>query len=131
MREAYHEELDSISDGLVEMANLVGSAIGLATTALLDADMQLAESVISADEKVDDLQRDLENRAIAVLARQQPVATDLRLVVTSPRMSADLERCAVLAQHVAKLARMRYPQRAVPRDPGDGPARAAPDGAGH
>ncbi|MFD8220894.1 phosphate signaling complex protein PhoU [Streptomyces sp. NPDC059697] len=116
MRKAYHEELDSISDGLVEMANLVGSAIGLATTALLDADLKLAESVISADEKVDDLQRDLENRAIAVLARQQPVATDLRVVVTSLRMSADLERCGVLAQHVAKLARMRYPQRAVPRD---------------
>ncbi|MCX4404364.1 phosphate signaling complex protein PhoU [Streptomyces sp. NBC_01764] len=116
MREAYHEELDSISDSLVEMANLVGSAIGLATTALLDADLQLAESVISADEKVDALQRDLENRAIAVLARQQPVATDLRVVVTSLRMSADLERCGVLAQHVAKLARMRYPRRAVPRD---------------
>ncbi|MFE2838606.1 phosphate signaling complex protein PhoU [Streptomyces mirabilis] len=116
MREAYHEELDSISDGLVEMANLVGSAIGLATTALLDADLRLAESVISADEKVDVLQRDLENRAIAVLARQQPVATDLRVVVTSLRMSADLERCGVLAQHVAKLARMRYPRRAVPRD---------------
>ncbi|MFC9636138.1 phosphate signaling complex protein PhoU [Streptomyces mirabilis] len=116
MREAYHEELDSISDGLVEMANLVGSAIGLATTALLDADLKLAESVISADEKVDVLQRDLENRAIAVLARQQPVATDLRVVVTSLRMSADLERCGVLAQHVAKLARMRYPRRAVPRD---------------
>ncbi|MCX4419468.1 phosphate signaling complex protein PhoU [Streptomyces mirabilis] len=116
MREAYHEELDAISDGLVEMANLVGSAIGLATTALLDADMQLAGSVISADEKVDDLQRDLENRSIAVLARQQPVATDLRVVVTSLRMSADLERSGDLAQHVAKLARMRYPDRAVPLD---------------
>jgi phosphate transport system protein len=116
MRAAYHEELALISDGLVEMANLVGSAIGLATTALLDADLQLAESVISADEKVDDLQRDLEDRAIAVLARQYPVATDLRVVVTSLRMSADLERCGDLAQHVAKLARMRYPERAVPRD---------------
>ncbi|PBC95840.1 PhoU-like phosphate uptake regulator [Streptomyces sp. Ag82_O1-15] len=116
MREAYHEELDSIGEGLVEMANLVGSAIGLATTALLDADLHLAENVISADEKVDDLQRDLEDRAIGVLARQQPVATDLRLVVTSLRMSADLERSGDLAEHVAKLARMRYPQRAVPRD---------------
>ncbi|GAX58899.1 phosphate signaling complex protein PhoU [Streptomyces olivochromogenes] len=116
MREAYHAELDAISDGLVEMANLVGSAIGLATTALLDADLQLAESVISTDAKVDDLQRDLENRAIAVLARQQPVATDLRQVVTSLRMSADLERSGDLAQHVAKLTRMRHPQRAVPRD---------------
>ena len=116
MRATYHEELDSISDGLVEMANLVGSAIGLATTALLDADLQLAESVISADQKVDDLERDLENRAIALLARQQPVATDLRIVVTSLRMSADLERSGDLARHVAKLARMRYPERAVPRD---------------
>ncbi|MGW9031087.1 phosphate signaling complex protein PhoU [Streptomyces sp. NPDC055722] len=116
MREAYHEELASISEGLVEMANMVGSAMGMATTALLDADLQLAESVISGNAKVDDLQRDLEDRAIAVLARQQPVATDLRVVVTSLRMSADLERCGVLSQHVAKLARMRFPEHAVPRD---------------
>ncbi|MEV6057435.1 phosphate signaling complex protein PhoU [Streptomyces sp. NPDC052107] len=116
MREAYHEELASISEGLVEMASVVGSAMGMATTALLDADLQLAENVISGRERVDDLQRDLEDRAVAVLARQQPVATDLRVVVTSLRMSADLERCGVLAQHVAKLARMRFPEDAVPRD---------------
>ncbi|MEV6290574.1 phosphate signaling complex protein PhoU [Streptomyces sp. NPDC051896] len=116
MREAYHEELASISEGLVGMANMVSSAMGMATTALLDADLQLAESVISGSAKVDDFQRDLEDRAIAVLARQQPVATDLRVVVTSLRMSADLERCGVLAQHVAKLARMRFPENAVPRD---------------
>src|SRR5689334_11061278 len=116
MRDAYHEELDSIGDALVEMARLVGSAIGRATTALLDADLKLAESVIAADEKVDDLQRDLEDRAIALLARQQPVATDLRTVVTSLRMSADLERCGDLARHVAQLARLRFPGRAVPDD---------------
>jgi phosphate transport system protein len=116
MRDAYHEELDSIGDSLVEMARLVGSAIGRATTALLDADLKLAESVIAADEKVDELQRDLEQRAIALLARQQPVATDLRIVVTSLRMSADLERCGDLARHVAKLARLRFPNGAVPDD---------------
>jgi phosphate transport system protein len=116
MREAYHEELAALGDGLVEMARLVGSAIGRATTALLDADLQLAEGVISADAKVDDLQRDLEDRAIALLARQQPVATDLRTVVTSLRMSGDLERCGDLARHVAQLARLRYPGRAVPGD---------------
>jgi phosphate transport system protein len=116
MRDAYHEELDSIGDGLVEMARLVGSAIGRATTALLDADLNVAESVIAADEKVDDLQRELENRAITLLARQQPVATDLRIVVTSLRMSADLERSGDLARHVAKLARLRFPESAVPRD---------------
>jgi len=116
MRDAYHEELDSIGDGLVEMARLVGSAIGRATTALLDADLNVAESVIAADEKVDDLQRDLENQAITLLARQQPVATDLRIVVTSLRMSADLERSGDLARHVAKLARLRFPESAVPSD---------------
>ncbi|MFD8810534.1 phosphate signaling complex protein PhoU [Streptomyces sp. NPDC059627] len=116
MREAYHEELASISEGLVSMANRVGSALGRATSALLDTDLRLAESVISAHSKVEDLQRDLDDRAIAVLARQQPVATDLRVVVTSLRMSADLERCSVLAQHVAKLARLRYPVQAVPQD---------------
>ncbi|WP_304364720.1 PhoU domain-containing protein, partial [Streptomyces viridosporus] len=71
MRDAYHEELDSIGDGLVEMARLVGSAIGRATTAILDADLKLAENVIEADQKVDELQHDLEARAIALLARQQ------------------------------------------------------------
>ncbi len=135
MRDAYHEELDSIGDGLVEMARLVGSAIGRATTALLDADLKIAESVIAADEKVDDLQRELETRAIDLLARQQPVATDLRIVVTSLRMSADLERSGDLARHVAKLARLRFPVSAVPLRPaqhaaGDGAAGAAADGQG-
>ncbi|MFD5466715.1 phosphate signaling complex protein PhoU [Kitasatospora sp. NPDC127059] len=116
MRDAYHEELDAIGDGLVEMARLVGSALGRATTALLDADLALAEGVIAADEKINDLHHDLENRAIDLLARQQPVATDLRIVVTSLRMSADLERCGDLARHVAKVARMRYPESAVPAD---------------
>ncbi|MEU9386481.1 phosphate signaling complex protein PhoU [Streptomyces sp. NPDC048279] len=116
MRDAYHAELDSISEGLVGIANLVGSAMGRATSALLDADIDLAESVLGTHGRVEDLQRELEDRAITVLARQQPVATDLRIVVTSLRMSADLERCSALAQHVAKVARRRYPQQAVPQD---------------
>lgn len=116
MRDAYHEELDSIGEALVEMARLVGSAIGRATTAMLDADLKLAEAVIAADQRIDDLQHELEARAIALLARQQPVATDLRIVVTSLRMSADLERSGDLAQHVAKLARLRFPERVVPND---------------
>ncbi|MFE7171617.1 phosphate signaling complex protein PhoU [Streptomyces sp. NPDC057616] len=116
MRETYHKELESISEALVDMANLVGSAMGRATSALLDADLPLAESVISTEEQVEAMQRDLEEKTITVLARQQPVATDLRVVVTSLRMSADLERCGVLAQHVANVARRRHPDQAVPRD---------------
>jgi phosphate transport system protein len=98
------------------MTRLVGSAINRATIALLDADLSLAETVIAADEAVDALQVDLEERSLALLARQAPVATDLRIVVTGLRMSADLERMGDLARHVAKLARMRYPASAIPAE---------------
>jgi phosphate transport system protein len=98
------------------MTRLVGSAVGRATTALLDADLALAESVIAADEQVDALQIELEERSLVLLARQQPVATDLRVIFTSLRMSSDLERMGDLARHVAKLARMRYPNSAIPAE---------------
>src|SRR5512139_728528 len=97
MRDAYHEEIDSISDSLVEMTRLVGSAMARATTALLDADLSLAESVIAADDTVDELQHTLDDRSLDLLARQQPVAGDLRTIITSLRMSADLERMGDLA----------------------------------
>ena len=116
MRDAFHEDLDSISDQLVEMTRLAGSAMNRATTALLDADIHLAESVIAADEQIDGLRKELDDRSIDLLARQQPVATDLRMVVTSMRMSADLERMGDLARHVAKVARLRYPQSAIPAE---------------
>ena len=114
MRDAFHESVDSISDELVEMTRLAGSAMVRASTALLDADLALAESVIAADDHLDRVQRDLEERAFELLARQQPVATDLRIIVTSLRMSADLERMGDLARHVAEVARLRYPESAVP-----------------
>jgi phosphate transport system protein len=114
MRDAFHEELDSISETLVEMTRLVGSAMARATTALLDADLTLAESVIDADDKVDAIQHSLDDTSFDLLARQQPVAGDLRTIITSLRMSADLERMGDLARHVAKVARRRYPQSAIP-----------------
>jgi phosphate transport system protein len=114
MRDAYHEELDSIGESLVEMTRLVGSAMARATTALLDADLTLAESVIAADDSIDELQHALDDRSLDLLARQQPVAGDLRTIITSLRMSADLERMGDLARHVAKVARRRYPQSAIP-----------------
>jgi len=114
MRNTFHEDLDKISDQLVEMTRLAGSAMSRATTALLDADLHLAETVIAADEQIDALRKDLDDRAIDLLARQQPVATDLRMVVTAMRMSSDLERMGDLARHVAKVARLRYPNSAIP-----------------
>jgi phosphate transport system protein len=114
MRDSFHEDLDTISVGLVELTKLAGSAMGLATAALLDADLHLAERVIAADEQIDTLRRELDEHAIDLLARQQPVATDLRMVVTAMRMSSDLERMGDLARHVAKVARLRYPHSAIP-----------------
>jgi phosphate transport system protein len=114
VRDAYHAELAEISDQLVEMTRLVGSAMSRATTALLDADQSLAESVIEQDRTVDKLRDGLDERCFELLARQQPVATDLRTIVTSLRISSDLERMGDLAVHVAKVARMRYPRSAVP-----------------
>ena len=116
MRDAYHEDLDAITDHLVEMAGLVGSMMGRATTALLDADLALAEGVISADDTVDALYAKVEQLALDLLARQQPVASDLRVLITSLRMVADLERMGDHAMHVAKVARRRYPDHAIPRE---------------
>ncbi|HEV7825334.1 MAG TPA: phosphate signaling complex protein PhoU [Mycobacteriales bacterium] len=114
MRDTFHDELDQIGAALVEMTNLVGSAMSRATTALLDADLSLAESVISADQAIDVLYRQTEERAFDLLARQQPVAGDLRIIITGLRMVGDLERMGDLAEHIAKIARRRYPASAVP-----------------
>ncbi|MEV4171964.1 MULTISPECIES: phosphate signaling complex protein PhoU [unclassified Nonomuraea] len=114
MRDAYHEELDSLTDKLVEMTRLVRSAISRATTALLDADLQLAESVISRDEEVNATFAEVETSIFELMARQQPVAVDLRMVITALRMGTDLERMGDLAVHVAKVARLRHPDSAIP-----------------
>jgi phosphate transport system protein len=116
MRDAFHEELDAIQATLVTMGEMVSTAMSRSSQALLNADVKLAEQVISDDEKLDSIQHDLEARAINLMARQQPVAQDLRILVTSLRMSADLERMGDLCHHIAKLARMRYPEVAVPTE---------------
>jgi phosphate transport system protein len=114
VREQYREELDDIDGSLVEMANAVGSAMNTATTALLDADVALAELVIAGDEQIDAARESIEQRCFTLLARQQPVATDLRAITTAMRIVSDLERMGDLAEHIAELARMRFPEPAVP-----------------
>ena len=116
MRETYREELDDINHCLVEMANSVGSAMSTATTALLDADVALADLVIAGDKEIDATRESIEQRCFTVLARQAPVAGDLRTITTSMRIVSDLERMGDLAEHIAKLARMRFPEHAVPQE---------------
>jgi phosphate transport system protein len=116
MRDAYHEALDAITDELVAMSRQVASMMQRASVALLQADRERAEAVIDADEEVDSINQEIELSATELIALQQPVATDLRMVVASMRISATLERMGDLAQHVAKTARMRYPDPAVPAE---------------
>ena len=114
MRENYREQLDDILADLVQMCQKVAIAVRSATTALLEAEIHLAEQVIGDDADLDRMQADVEERAFHLLARQSPVAGELRTVVASLRMVSELERMGDLAAHVAKIARLRYPEVAVP-----------------
>jgi phosphate transport system protein len=116
VRDQYHDDLDAITQSLVDITRLAGSGINSATQALLDADLRAAESVISGEEAIDDLYTQIEGSALDLLARQQPVASDLRVVIASLRMVADIERMGDLALHIAKVARRRYPTSAIPAE---------------
>lgn len=116
MREIFEAELKQVGDDLAEMSRLVESAVNRAGQALLTADLQLAQSVIGDDHTIDALERELDERCVLLLAQQQPVATDLRVVVSALRMSATLERMGDLARHIAQVARGRYPRPAVAGD---------------
>ena len=114
MRDQYHEQLDAIVDDLVTLTGTVRRAVASSTNALLDADARLAEVVIAGDAVIDDETEAIEERALHLLATQQPVATDLRQLVATLRMVNDLQRMGDLSVHVAKVARMRIPDPAVP-----------------
>jgi phosphate transport system protein len=114
IRSVFQDELDSVSQTLFELSVMVSDSMAKATSALMTKNLSLAEEVITFDEKIDTVQHDLDARIIDIIARQQPVASDLRALVTALRMSADLERMGDLAHHVAKVVRLRHPAAAVP-----------------
>ncbi|TAM83721.1 MAG: phosphate signaling complex protein PhoU [Jatrophihabitans sp.] len=114
MRTAFREELDLITASVAGMTELVAMAMDRATVALLEADLALADQVMTGDRRVDSLRTDLEDRCVALIAQQQPVATDLRLLISTIHLAGDLERMGDLAAHIAKIARRRHPHSAVP-----------------
>lgn len=114
MREEFRAELAEVSALLVAMADEVRSAMKRATTALLQADVGIAEGVIAGDTVVNQLHKQVEEKVYDLLARQAPVASDLRLVVTALHIGSDIERMGDLAKHVAKTALRRHPGKAVP-----------------
>ncbi|MFD0784314.1 phosphate signaling complex protein PhoU [Micromonospora azadirachtae] len=116
MRDEFRADLHLVSQLLVDMAEGVRSAMRQATRALLTADRQAAETVIERDAEIDDLYRHVEERVCDLLARQAPVASDLRAMITALHVAADLERMGDLADHVAKTALRRHPSPAVPAE---------------
>lgn len=116
MRDAYIDQLDAIFEDLAGIARKVQVAVGQATTALMTGDSSIAEQVISDDAAIDRAREQVEENAFSLLSLQQPVARDLRTVVAALRMVAELERMGDLSVHVAKVARLRVPDVAVPEE---------------
>jgi phosphate transport system protein len=115
MREVFQQELREVQERLVEIADLVALSIENATHAFNESNVSLAETVIADDNKIDAAAQELDELAINILARQQPVARDLRIVVSALRISASLERMGDMSEHIAQLARYRFPDKVVPK----------------
>jgi phosphate transport system protein len=113
MREVFQQELQEVQQRLVEVAELVAVAMKQSTDAFQNSDITLAEQVIEDDVKIDELALTLDELSIQILARQQPVARDLRVVVSALRMSANLERMGDMAEHLAQLSRYRFPEKVI------------------
>jgi phosphate transport system protein len=114
VRTAYHEQLDALTEQLGQLCGLVGVAMERATQALLQADLLLAEQVIVDHDEVTVMSTQAVEKAFVLLALQAPVAGDLRAIVGSIQIAADVDRMGALALHVAKIARRRHPQHALP-----------------
>ncbi len=115
MREVFQQELREVQERLVEISTLVATSMDNATRAFTESNVSLAEQVIAEDSKIDVAAAELDELAINILARQQPVARDLRIVVSALRISASLERMGDMAEHIAQLARYRFPEKVVPK----------------
>ncbi|MFM9034575.1 MAG: phosphate signaling complex protein PhoU [Mycobacterium sp.] len=114
MRSSCGAQLAVLTDQLAQMCRLAGIAMERATQALLNADLALAEKVIGDQEHIRTAGTEVEETGFRLLTQQAPMARDLRSIVSSIQIVADIERMGVLALHVAEIARRRHPQRALP-----------------
>lgn len=114
MRSAYHHQLDELSVQLGEMCGMANEAMRRATDALLEADLDAAERVIREHDRLVAMRGRAEREAFDLLALQQPVAGELRVVFSTIQLIADIERMGALAVHVAKIARREHPDRVLP-----------------
>ncbi|HYZ38583.1 MAG TPA: phosphate signaling complex protein PhoU [Pseudonocardiaceae bacterium] len=116
MRESFRAELDSLIRDLARAARLAAQMMANASSSLNQADLALAELVLSSEGEVKVLCDDMDQRCVKLLVLQAPVATDLRVVVAAMHAVGDVERMCNLAQHIAKIARMKHPSVPIPDD---------------
>ena len=114
-RKGFHDELDELCADVVRLGALASESIQGGALAFLDADLVTAERVVKGDRVLDDLMHSIEARTYLLLARQQPMAVDLRTLVTILRVIHELERTGDLMVNVAKAARRLYPYELDPK----------------
>ena len=114
MRVIFNEEMQAVADDLDHMAQGVRKAIRGAGEALLNADVEAAQTVIDGDAELDARKDSVVDQCVRLLAKQSPVATDLRVVVSTMRLATTFERMGDLAKHVAETARRTYPASPLP-----------------
>ena len=115
IRRSYHEQLADLRHDVVRLGALASEAIAGGTQALLDGDLAAADRVISGDAFLDELTHSIEERAYRILALQQPMASDLRTLVTVLRTIHEIERTGDLMVNIAKTIRRLYPSELHPR----------------
>jgi phosphate transport system protein len=101
---SYEEELDLLNNTIVKMGGLAEKVLGQSFDALERRDPDLAANTIGEDEEIDQLQSEIEEQAVVMIARRQPMAYDLRQIMAALRISADLERIGDLGKNIAKRA---------------------------
>lgn len=116
MRTDFRQQLESLQADLGAMCALAGDAVGRATRGLLEVDAETAREVGHDIERLRFLHNTVERRTLGILAKQAPVAGDLRTVVTAIHVAADADRMGGLAAHVAKVCLRRHPASAIPRE---------------
>jgi phosphate transport system protein len=114
VRQVFQNELHEVQDRLVEISDSVATIMEKASAAFLGGDVAKADEAIALSESNEEKALALDELVIKILARQSPVARDLRILVSALRMSASLERMGALAGHIASIARYRFPGSAVP-----------------
>lgn len=115
IRKSFHQQLDEIRDGILGLAATVTENIPRVTEALLSGDLRVADEVIAADSELNTRAHELEERCYQTLALQQPMAGDLRALVTAVRMIAEIERSGDLLVNICKAARRLYGVELDPR----------------